>query len=307
MSEKEHVDLNDILSQPAPQYLFLRRRQVSTLIFMVLFALLVVNCFIYPSLPDYIDKLGAAADGPLPRSMGNTPFMHFVWSLVIIVFGVLIMVLSHFLQYLVWRRRTVSILGYSAWVLGELLVMSVVFAVCIFCIRLDRDFMHALLVSLAYTSFIYLVSFFLCVLYMANYEKKREIEYLKGKLANTVTEKVASKDSISFFDEKGEMQLSIAKENFLYVESADNYVVVWYLKNEQPRKLMLRMTMGHMEEQLEGTSALRCHRSYIVNMDRVKVLRRDKDGFFAELGLEGVPDLPVSRTYSDAVTAWLAM
>lgn len=307
MNDKEHIDLNDILGQPAPSYLFSKRKQASVLIFMILFALLVVNFFIYPALPNFIDRSGIAADGPLPNGMGNTPFMHFVWSLVIVIFGVLVIVLSHTMQYFVKRRHTISILGYSAWVLGELLLMSIIFAVCVFCIRIDNDFMHATLVSLAYASFIYLVSFFLCVLYMSNYEKKAEIKKLKSELDSVVTEKAATKDTISFYDERGEMQLSIAKEHFLFVESADNYVNVWYLKNALPRKLMLRMTMSRMEEQLAGTSAVRCHRSYIINMEQVKVLQRDKDGFYAEMGIEGVPDLPVSRTYSDAVTTWLSL
>lgn len=307
MNEKEHIDLNDILGQPAPSYLFSRRKQTGLFVFMALFALLVINLFIYPSLPDFVAKDGVAANGPLPNGMGNSPFMHFVWSLVIVAFGAIVVILCSWVQHLVRRRRSISILGYSAWVFGELLLMSVIFAVCVFCIRIDKDFMHATLVSLAFSSFIYLVPFFLSVLYMANQEKKVEIMQLKSSLSSAVTEKASTKDSISFFDERGEMQLSISKEHFLYVESADNYVNIWYMKKNMPRKLMLRMSMARMEEQLAGTAAVRCHRSYIINMDQVKVLRREKDGFFAELGIEGVPDIPVSRTYSDAVTEWLAL
>jgi DNA-binding LytR/AlgR family response regulator len=45
----------------------------------------------------------------------------------------------------------------------------------------------------------------------------------------------------------------------------------------------------------------------MVNMEQVKVLRREKENFFLELGIEGVKDIPVSRTYSDAVMKWLSM
>jgi DNA-binding LytR/AlgR family response regulator len=46
---------------------------------------------------------------------------------------------------------------------------------------------------------------------------------------------------------------------------------------------------------------MRCHRGYMVNMEQVKVLRREKDSFYLELGIEGVKDIPVSKPYGDAV------
>jgi DNA-binding LytR/AlgR family response regulator len=38
-----------------------------------------------------------------------------------------------------------------------------------------------------------------------------------------------------------------------------------------------------------------------VNLDLVKVLRREKEGVFIELGIDGVPDIPISKTYVDNV------
>jgi DNA-binding LytR/AlgR family response regulator len=70
---------------------------------------------------------------------------------------------------------------------------------------------------------------------------------------------------------------------------------------------MLRNTLKRTAELLEGTNVMRCHRGYMVNMEQVKVLRREKENFFLELGIEGVKDIPVSRTYSDAVMKWLSM
>ncbi|MGC3979494.1 MAG: LytTR family transcriptional regulator DNA-binding domain-containing protein [Paludibacteraceae bacterium] len=45
------------------------------------------------------------------------------------------------------------------------------------------------------------------------------------------------------------------------------------------------------------TSLVRCHRSYIINLDKVKVLRKTKAGIFLELDVENTPDIPVSKTY----------
>ena len=53
-----------------------------------------------------------------------------------------------------------------------------------------------------------------------------------------------------------------------------------------------------MEENLAKDNALvRCHRSYIVNLDKVKVMRKTKDGIFLELDALNTPDIPVSKTF----------
>ena len=57
-----------------------------------------------------------------------------------------------------------------------------------------------------------------------------------------------------------------------------------------------------MDEHLSSDSPIvRCHRSYIVNLDRVKVLRKTKDGIFLELDALQTPDIPVSKTYYEKV------
>ena len=45
-------------------------------------------------------------------------------------------------------------------------------------------------------------------------------------------------------------------------------------------------------------------RQSVVNFDQVKVIRREKEGVYLELGIEKVPDIPISKTYSEKVTRW---
>ena len=118
---------------------------------------------------------------------------------------------------------------------------------------------------------------------------------------------MVTKSLISFYDERGELQLSVTKDNLLYIESADNYINVWYMKSNMPKKLMLRNTLKRTAELLAETNVMRCHRGFMVNMEQVKVLRREKESFFLELGVEGIKDIPVSKTYGDAVMKWLSM
>ena len=67
----------------------------------------------------------------------------------------------------------------------------------------------------------------------------------------------------------------------------------------------MRNTLKHVAEQLSSTHIQQCHRSYMVNLDLVKVMRREKEGMFIEFGIAGVPDVPISKTYVDSVKKWL--
>ena len=111
---------------------------------------------------------------------------------------------------------------------------------------------------------------------------------------------------IQIYDERGEMRLSVRREHLLLIESADNYVCVWYTNNNSPKKVLVRNTLKHVAEQLATTRIQRCHRSYMVNLDLIKVLRREKEGVFIELGVVGIPDVPISKTYMNNVQKWFA-
>ena len=69
-------------------------------------------------------------------------------------------------------------------------------------------------------------------------------------------------------------------------------------------QVLLRNSLKGLEESLADTNVFRCHRSYMVNFDHVKVIRREKEGVFLELGVDGVPDIPLSKTYGDKLTRW---
>jgi hypothetical protein len=106
-------------------------------------------------------------------------------------------------------------------------------------------------------------------------------------------------------DERGELRLSVRHDHLLLLEAADNYVCVWYLSNGEPKKVMVRNSLKRLSGQLDSTGIVRCHRSYMVNIDQVKVVRREKDGAMLDLGIEGIPGIPISQTYNESVTRWL--
>ena len=96
---------------------------------------------------------------------------------------------------------------------------------------------------------------------------------------------------------KGYLKFSIKKENLLYLESAENYVNICYLNKGKVSKYLLRDTLKKIEESFSGTEIIRCHRSYMVNFEKVKVIRKDRDGLKLEFDNPSVTDIPVSKTY----------
>ena len=56
-----------------------------------------------------------------------------------------------------------------------------------------------------------------------------------------------------------------------------------------------------LEDELSGTPVTRCHRSFLVNFTRVKVMRRERENIFLELDAEFAQDIPVSKSYREKV------
>jgi DNA-binding LytR/AlgR family response regulator len=71
-------------------------------------------------------------------------------------------------------------------------------------------------------------------------------------------------------------------------------------------KYLLRNTLKEMEDRFANTNIIRCHRSFMVNLDQVKIAKRTKDGIMLDLGVERIPDIPVSKSYGDRITQWFA-
>ena len=102
-------------------------------------------------------------------------------------------------------------------------------------------------------------------------------------------------------DEKGVLRMSLKRSDILYLQGSDNYVTVWYQAQNRVNKFMLRNTLRTMEDELKQEAVIRCHRSYLVNIEKVKLIRREKEGLTLEL--ESIPPatVPVSRTYMHEV------
>ena len=73
--------------------------------------------------------------------------------------------------------------------------------------------------------------------------------------------------------------LRITTEAFLFAESTDNYVTIYFLNNSLVSKKLLRISLKSLETQFtEFTYLVRTHRSFIVNIFNVVVAEGNSRG-----------------------------
>ena len=235
-------------------------------------------------------------------------FVFVACVLGIVLLGMSIAAISRVIMCYYAKKHEISYLKYIVWVFVELVLMSVAFSACSTLTEVKRDIWDAFESSLQFTSLILFIPYIVSITAFTLQDRNRRLREIEDDYDKAMQERSATtRGLISFYDERGELQLSVTKDNLLYIESADNYIYIWYMKGNLPKKLMLRNTLKRTAELLVDTNVMRCHRGYMVNMEQVKVLRREKENFYLELGIEGVKDIPVSKTYGEAVLKWLSM
>ena len=267
-----------------PAYLYQKGNIIRLIIFTAIFALLFINFF---------QPFGSR--GWYPQI---SDFKYFVFSSLIILTGMLVVVISRMIMLHYTRRHNLNYWQFAGWILCEVLAMSLFYALFTKFIPregMNRDFMEIFRKSTINTGLVLLLPYSISWLYFSWKEKKSMLENIEKE--DTVLEN-HTKSMIAFPDEKGELKISIMQENIIYIDSADNYATIHYLNKSKLSHYMLRNTLKWMDENLiKDTLLVRSHRSYIVNLDKVKVLRKTKTGIFIELDAENTPDIPVSKTY----------
>jgi len=269
--------------KPIPPYLNEKQNIVRLVLFTSLFALVFINAY---------SPFGA------DRWYNLTRLEFFTYSSLTILIGVLVVVISRIIMYHVSKRHSIIIWQYLIWIFAEILFMALAYAMFEKLFLKDTRFFADLVRnSSRNTALVLLLPYSILWLYFSWQDKKEQIERLADfqPLSDNI------RNMIPFYDDKGILKFSIKKENLLYLESAENYVNICYLNKGKVSKYLLRDTLKKIEETFSGTEIIRCHRSYMVNFEKVRVVRKDKDGLKLEFDNPSVTDIPVSRTYVNSV------
>lgn len=131
----------------------------------------------------------------------------------------------------------------------------------------------------------------------------------RNLLMVTNSEKVASDgevipddiDIINITDNKGVLRLTLKLDNLYYIKSDGNYVKVFYIKKGEVSTFLLRSKIQAIEETFANTPLVRCHRTYIVNINKIKILRNEPEGYYIDFDRPELESIPMSKTYSDKI------
>jgi LytTr DNA-binding domain len=99
-------------------------------------------------------------------------------------------------------------------------------------------------------------------------------------------------------NEKDTFEVNV--EDLFFIESSDNYSTIHFLKNNTLQKEVLRSSLSRLEAQIASPNIVRCHRSYIVNLDRVARVSGNAQGYKFHLQPTELI-VPVARKYSELV------
>lgn len=275
--------MNIDLHKKLPGYLTEKGNIVTHILFTAGFSLLFLNLY--------------TPFGALTVSEVSKPTLLLYTSGVILT-GMLTVALSRIIMYLLLRRgMELVIWQYLAWVAAEIVAMALFFAFFEIVILHDRrTFTDLLGKSIVNTSLTLLLPYAMLWLYFSWRDNKIKLAELKEQ-----PEGAGQKPMIPLRDEKGALRLSLKRSDILYLQGSDNYVTVLYQSQGRNMKFMLRTTLKTMEDELAQEGIKRCHRSYLVNIERVKLIRREKDGLQLELDSTPPSTVPVSRTYMHMV------
>lgn len=282
--------------KPIPKYIYSRANQIFMVLFVPFFALVFINLYRPLDFDRIDDSFLQAFD--ISRSARVQ-----LITLMMVLGGMVIAAASRIIMGRYTKRYTMTYIGYIVWIFGELLAMVTTLTLATHLTDTTRSITELFKNSFVKTFLIVFIPYAICYIYFIWQENLRELRELRQQIERDET--VLQKAYVQILDEKGEMRLSVRRENLVQIESADNYVCVYYLNGDKTKKTMVRNTLSRVAEHLKGSRIVRCHRSYMINLDHAKILHRDKEGVFIELGIEGMPDVPISRTYADNVREWL--
>lgn len=272
-------------------------RGKNQLIYTVTFAALFSIVFLLLSLPFSHNSW---------MTLGNSRF--FAFTVLFATGSLLLVALSKFVMYKTRNILRMTFLGYILWCIAEVVVICLAYSfitVPITGIGWEQ-FPETLGNALLYGTISLIIPYILAGMYFAIQDKNQTIRLMNyGNVVLDENVLPSKLEKITLFDNSGDLKLCVSASNLFYIESDDNYIKVWYSDSKGDlKRYMLRCRLKTVEESFRGSSLVRCHRKYIVNMDKVKVLRKEKEGYELDLDNDTIPQIPITKTYEKNVLAY---
>ena len=283
-----------MLLKKIPEYLIGKYQLIGTVTFSVLFAIVFLNLYIPFSETAWFG-LGDS------EAFENT--------VVFIFSSITMLILSRILMYKTKKYREMTYLEYILWCILEIILVSLIYSRMTINIfqPIDVTLLDMFRHSMPYCFIALSIPYFISGMYFTIIDKNKTIRLLNYE--QVVTDEAPKQETqnqkITLYDNSGALKMSINLENLYYIESDDNYIKVWYTNSQgELQQYQLRCRLKTVEDSFKNSHLLRCNRKYIVNMSKVGNFRKENSGYVLELINKAIPEIPITKSYTDAVLAY---
>lgn len=195
-------------------------------------------------------------------------------------------------------RKELPLNSLLLWMLCEFVGIAVIYLAFTFALgySTNSSLLELLLRTTGCVALILSIPMVPTLLYAKTKDDQEEIRILK--LNQVASEKhVKGTSLVNLFDHSGTLKITASQDDIFFIESQDNYVCIHYLIGDKMENYMLRNSTQEVEKALRDTNIIRCHRSFLVNINRIKVLKHNKGRAVIAMDDKAKTEVPVSRRY----------
>lgn len=130
-------------------------------------------------------------------------------------------------------------------------------------------------------------------------KEKNEVtaKAMASQLEQTATNDIEQKRITLQSDTIKSDAITLSINDFIFAKAEDNYAVVHYLQGQNPQKIILRLSLKTIEQQLKDSNTIiRCHKSFIVNKTHIKTIKGNARSLYLEMYANHIV-VPVSRSF----------
>ena len=193
--------------------------------------------------------------------------------------------------------HSITVKRFLFWHIAEFIVIATeyyIFTVS-FKLGLSRELPQLLIRIPSCVALILAIPYTIVWFYAQYKAKKEELELFK------ITHKRETIESdhrlIQFRDSQGKHKMTLSEDSIFYIESQDNYVQIFYNLEGKLSSYLLRSTTQKIEEDLEGTSIVRCRRSFLINTSKIVRYGKEKGHFTVTLDHPSGKTITVTPAY----------
>lgn len=232
--------------------------------------------------------------------MPNSGYSQFIYLSSYGIIGALGIAFSQFFLRKWLKREQLLFNQFLIWVLLELFFLTILLTVIFGDINSFSQLFSELIFTLKHTFLIAVIPYSIVLLILTLIKYKSELAQLKNQNKKVIL----SSETINFTNEKGTIKLTMLLSDLIYIESTDNYVYIYYHSQNKIKKELLRNSLKNLENDFKNSPIKRCHRSYMVNLESLNLVKRT--GQKIDIKLNHLSNLiPVSKSYHQEFKKYL--